>query len=551
MTSQCSSDWSPLVVFVAAVAVFFLLVAAPYAVRATEPGDISGDGISDLMVGVPGEDVSGWTEAGMMAEMLGSEYGFSASACDWWSPDFSLVNGSAGHDEFFAEALTMGDFNGDGFADVAIGITGEVYSPGSVFAAGAVHVVYGHTGGLSVFNQQVFDQGTAGIVGGPEEDDRFGSVLTAGDFDGDGFADLVIGIPYEDNGSLVNSGYITVLYGASQGLVTAGSLVIDQSHPGLPGDVEAGDRFGGALATGDFDGDGYSDLAVGSPHEDIGAVVRAGAVHILYGSSSGLTTSDSQMWYQGNDSIRDTSEADDRFGSDLVAGDFDNDGYEDLAVGIPGEDVGALNSAGAVAVIWGSNNGLTGADDQHLTETDCGEGTSEANDVFGAALTAGDFNGDGLCDLAIGAPGEGYNVSNPNTGAVTVLYGHPLWFQGEGNQLWFQGVGGLLGNPETGDGFGFSLAAGEFNGDDFVDLAIGAPFEDLNGQQEAGVITIMYGTANGLVGLADESWSQQTLGWAVESYDFFGWALASGWGSTSSGPEIFSDGFESGDTSRW
>jgi hypothetical protein len=549
MNSQCDSGIPLLTHALAFTAAAWLVIAAPGVVAGGSPGDVSGDGIGDLMVGVPGEDVSGWVDAGIVAEMRGSEYGFSPGACVWWTPDFALVDGDAGHDEYFGEALAMGDFNGDGFTDVAIGITGEDYSPGSINAAGAVHILYGHSGGLSVFNQQVFDQGVAGIAGEPEEDDFFGMALAAGDFDADGFADLVVGSPYEDSGALADSGLITVLYGSASGLTTTGSQVIDQSHSDLPGAAEAGDRFGSALATGDFNGDGNCDLAVASEFEDIGTVLRAGAVHVLYGGSSGLMTTGSQMYYQGTSSIADSSETDDHFGASLATGHFNDDGFADLAVGIPGEDIEALSldGAGAVAVIWGSVYGLTGANDQHLTESDCGEGTSEAGDSFGAALAAGDFNGDDISDLAIGAPGQNFDGSSPNAGAVTVLYGTDFWFQSTGNQLWFQGEDGLLGEAENGDGFGASLAAGEFNGDRFADLAIGAPSEDLEGSQDAGAISIMYGTEGGLVSAADEYWSQQTLGWTVEYLDLFGYSLA----AIAGPPRIFFDGFESGDTNAW
>jgi len=225
--------------------------------------------------------------------------------------------------------------------------------------------------------------------------------------------------------------------------------------------AEDHDRFGDALTVGDFDGDGYADLAVGVPYENVGSPEKtdAGVVHVLYGSSTGIVGADSDYWHQDVSGIQNTAEANDRFGFALTAGDFDGDGHDDLAVGVPYEHWGAEEDTGIVQVLYGSGSGLTDVGDQlwYQDVTDV-LGTVEANDRFGYALAAGDLNGNGYTDLAIGVPYEDIGTV-VEAGAVNVLYGSALGLTVASNQLWQQGSGGLQGTAETGDRFGFALAA--------------------------------------------------------------------------------------------
>ncbi len=131
-----------------------------------------------------------------------------------------------------------------------------------------------------------------------------------------------------------------------------------QDIDGVEGGSEALDNFGASLAVGDFDGDGKDDLAIGVPGEDIGNIASAGAVNILYGTNNGLTVTGDQIWHQDIDGVEGGSEAFDNFGASLAVGDFDGDGKDDLAIGVPGEDIGNIVSAGAVNIIYGSDSGL-------------------------------------------------------------------------------------------------------------------------------------------------------------------------------------------------
>ncbi|HEU5092141.1 MAG TPA: hypothetical protein VFT30_05615, partial [Nitrospira sp.] len=346
-----------------------------------------------------------------------------------------------------SNGISKGDFNGDGIADLAVGVPDEDVN--GFRDAGAINVIYGTVDGLHqnfVQLNQFWTESNVvpldpGITAGTNH--HFGSALAAGNFNGDQFSDLAIGVPFHDlvvpGPDLDDAGLVIVLYGSANGLTpiesltTTGSISISQSSPLILDEAETGDRFGSALSWGDFDGDGFGDLAVGVPDEDdedpvAGTTdVDAGAVQILYGSSTGLTAARNQIFTQRSPGILDVTEPGDKFGSVLAAGDFNGDGQSDLAIGIPLEDVGDLPNAGAVSIIYGStqgeitvNGGLTSTDDQFWTQ-DSVQGFSEiqeqadALDRFGASLAVGDFDGDlrrsapatsKTSDLAIGVPFE-------------------------------------------------------------------------------------------------------------------------------------------------
>jgi hypothetical protein len=167
------------------------------------------------------------------------------------------------------------------------------------------------------------------------------------DFNQDGFADLAVGVR-EDVGAIGGAGAVNVLYGTADGLSGAGSQFLTQDSPGVGSSAEASDDFGRSLATGDFDHDGYADLAVAAPAEDVGGVFDAGAVNVLYGGAGGLTGTGSQYVTQNTAGVGSSAEQSDLFGSELTAGDFNHDGYTDLAIGVIFEDVGSVfNAAGS------------------------------------------------------------------------------------------------------------------------------------------------------------------------------------------------------------
>ena len=199
-----------------------------------------------------------------------------------------------------------------------------------------------------------------------------------------------------------------MIYGSAGGLSAAGNQLWHQDSTGIADEAEAGDQFGAALAAGDLDGDGDGDLAIGGPGEAFGSNAGAGAVNVIYGSATGLTSAANQLWHQNSAGIADGPDAGDAFAAALAAGDLDGDGDGDLLAGVPGESAGTNANAGLVHVIYGSAAGLSSAGSQRWNQNSSGIADKiEAGDRFGAALAAGDLNGDSRDDLGVGVPSEG------------------------------------------------------------------------------------------------------------------------------------------------
>jgi hypothetical protein len=398
----------------------------------------------------------------------------------------------------------MSDFNGDGFCDLAIGVPQE--DIGSVIDAGAVNVLYGSASGLTSNRNQFWHQNVSGVAGAPQEADLFGWSVAAGDFNRDGFADLAIGVPQEDIFG-IRGGAVHILRGSVSGLTTTGAQFLHQDSSGIANAAGPLDHFGNSLAVSDFNGDGYADLAIGAPDDEVGTISNAGAVNVLFGSASGLTSTGNQFWHQDSPNILDATESSERFSAALTAGDFNRDGFGDLAVGVPGEWIGQNEQeAGAVNVLHGSANRLTSTGNQFWHQDV--EGIADfawRSDHFGASLTAGDFNRDGYADLAVGSPNE--DGSGPPTfrkgsvddsGGASIIYGSASRLTASGNQYWDQGPSAILGEPEDGDHFGFSVAAGDVDNDGYADLAVGIPNEDVGSIHDAGAVQVIFGSASGV-----------------------------------------------------
>ncbi len=305
---------------------------------------------------------------------------------------------------------------------------------------------------------------------------------------------------------------------------------------------EEGDHFGRAVAVGDFDGDGYADLAAGAPHESSGYFFQqTGVVLVFRGFPSGSTFTDPannehervefvrwqklSRWQFGTQPAK----TNDWFGHALAVGDFDGDGFDDLAIGAPGANSPIGDMTGRVFVAYGSSNGLGEFDD--ISPSDAGI-LPTGEDMFGWALAVGDLDGDELDDLAIGAPqtlhGDEY------AGHVSLMRGSD-----DGLVNWTGvnqaaphtavtpagiGTGEPLGTHETYDAFGRSLAIGDLDDDGRDDLVVGAP-GDREGGPFSGAVYVFQSAPEGMRGWAR---LDQTGLDANEEGDGFGWSVAIG-----------------------
>jgi hypothetical protein len=492
--------------------------------------DFNGDGYADLVIGVTFEVIHG-EQSGAVNVLYGSEEGLTGDDDQFWYQDKSGVKGSAEDGDRFSEALAVGDFDGDGYDDLAIGVPNE--NVDSVEGAGAVNVLYGSEDGLKSGGDQLWHQDSTDIRNTAEPQDSFGSALASGDFNGDGRDDLAIGVPLEDVIGEKNAGMVNVIYGSSSGLTSAGNQAFHQKLFLVGARSEAFDFFGGALAAGDFNGDGRDDLAIGVAGEDLDSLAGAGEVNVLYGTGIGLSVIGYQIWNEDTPHVDGLAESFDRFGEVLSAGDFNHDGRDDLVIGIPGEDFGSTQDTGAINVIYGSGVGLAvgpwaAVDNQIWHQAIPGvDGLADPFDQFGWSLAVGDFDRDGTDDLAIGVPFENLSEIN-NGGLVNVLYGATgEGLSGDGDQLWHQNIRGIKDSAEANDLFGFALTAGDYDGDGAADLAIGVPDEDIGPLTDAGAINVIYGGGSGLRSPGDQVWHQDVEGVhaRAEEGDGFGYSL--------------------------
>ncbi len=481
--------------------------------------DFNGDRFGDVAIGVASEELGGMDAAGAVHVMYGSTGGVPTAGAQFFNQDTPGIPDTSEFADFWGAALAWGDFDNDGFDDLAIGAPGDNLDNQGQEATGTVTVLFGSSSGLTVARAQWWHQDSPNVPGTSRLGDNFGTALTTGDFDADGFDDLAIGVPSDCvtsvDGPVCGEGSVVVLQGSATGLTTMRSRHWSQNSAGILDISEAGDHFGLSLTTGDFDGDGFHDLAIGAPDEDRlfngENVPNAGAVHVLYGSASGLTAAGDQQFTEAgalpSDPLPDPrcDACGEKFGAHLISGDFDGDGFDDLAAGAPTEYLTATNTprAGAVIAIYGSFDGLAVSGSQYWTQDAGLEDVAEAGDLFGSALAAGDFDKDGFTDLAVGVPQEdvagGFGVKR-DAGAVNVIYGSGAGLAAGGNQFLNQNSTGVADAAEPGDQFGSALAAANLDGRFSArDLVVGIPPEDVGTVGDAGAIQVFYGVAGSRV----------------------------------------------------
>ena len=416
------------------------------------------------------------------------------------------VSGLTGGSASAAPSGLKGDFNGDGYADLAVGVPKATV--GGKAKAGYVTVLWGGANGPTT--STVVSQSTAGVPGTPEAGDEFGGSLVADDVNADGYADLVVAAPHESLSTTPTDrhGTVSVLLGSASGFGTGftaargasefaslGAVLTtgDYDHDGdrdlaysagngegssllwQPGPVGpdantaprrvTGWDFGGAtaVATGDFDGNGTDDLAV-----TYAAMEQRGtSVH---------------TWEQGAP-VRAWSTPD--HAASLAVADFWRDGADDLVLGgvhanpETEERYCPETAGGTVRTLYGQPELGLGAVYDCLTQDSPGiPGTAEAEDDFGAAVAAGDANGDGYPELAIGTGSEAIG-SRAAAGSVTVLIGSGHGADGSsGGYAFHQDTTGIPGTAEAGDRFGAAVALTDCNGDGRAELAAGSPGEN-------------------------------------------------------------------------
>ncbi|MEO6540218.1 MAG: integrin alpha, partial [Ferruginibacter sp.] len=433
---------------------------ASFGCSVASAGDVNGDGYSDVIIGAEYYDDGANFQEGRAFVYHGSASGLLAS------PNSTPDDANQAGVYFGRSVASAGDVNGDGYSDVVVGATN--FQDGANGGEGRAFVYHGSASGISATpNSLLDDANQAGA--------NFGaSVSCAGDINGDGYSDVIIGAIYYDDGANNEEGRAFVYHGSAAGLLASPSSILDDANQ------EEAD-FGCSVASaGDVNGDGYSDVIVGAHGSSGGLTLVEGVAYIYHGSAAGLSATPAST-------RSDSNQIDALYGNCVAsAGDVNGDGYSDVIVGASGYNDGSNNDEGRAFVYHGSVSGISATPNSLLDDA------NQAYAFFGVEVAcAGDVNGDGYSDVIIGAYGYD-DGGNSNEGRGYVHYGSSSGLS--------TSIGRVLDDANQAfASYGVSVAsAGDVNGDGYSDVIIGAKQFDDGANADEGRAFVYHGSPAGL-----------------------------------------------------
>lgn len=426
-------------------------------------GDFNGDGYHDLAIGDADEvDPSNGAHAGGVWIIPGSSAGLVVDSASHFNQSSPGIPGEPENYDWLGSALAAGDINGDGRDDLAMGAYNE--SIGNKAAAGVVVVIFGSPTGLTSAGAQDIYQDQAAVPGASERNDQFGYTVAIGDVTGDGYADLAIGAPRENDGSGdKGSGTVILMRGSPGGVSTTGATSVTGwgIHPATGDQWTIAWYLGDALAIGDVNGDGLGDVIAGAPGAQT-PQINGGLVAAFTGRTTGISNSAVRVITQRTSGVPGEPEDDDRFGAALAVGDVTGDGRADVLVGTPGESIGSAAKAGVVTLLKGSASGLTGTGAQSFDQNHAAvPGGAEPKDAFGAAVALLNLDGTGGLDALVSATGEevGGDIPGYPSGSTYPFHGStgglvPQNTSTNGldlrtDRVWPQGFGRKIAGPQN------------------------------------------------------------------------------------------------------
>ncbi|MBE9255799.1 FG-GAP repeat protein, partial [Synechocystis salina LEGE 00031] len=526
-------------------------------VSVSSAGDVNGDGFDDLLIGASGGDPNGQFNAGESYVVFSKSGGFSSSLnlSDLNGSNGFVINGIDSDDRSGRSVSSAGDVNGDGFDDLLIGAFGG--DPNGQSSAGESYVVFGKSGGFSSsLNLSDLNGSNGFVINGIDSDDQSGrSVSSAGDVNGDGFDDFLIGANRADPNGQINAGESYVVFGKSGGFSSSLNLAdLNGSNGFVINGIDGSDASGRSVSSaGDINGDGFDDLLIGAYFADPNGVGNAGESYVVFGKSGGFSSSLNLSDLNGSNGfvINGIDNSDFSGFSVSSAGDVNGDGFDDLLIGAVFADPNGVSNAGESYVVFGKSGGFSSS--LNLSDLNGSNGFVingiDSNDYSGLSVSsAGDVNGDGFDDLLIGAyradpngvsnAGESYVVfGSADIGASDIDNSAPV-LDLNGAQL-FNGF--VINGIDSRDVSGYSVSsAGDVNGDGFDDLLIGAFFADPNGVSDAGESYVVFGKSGGFsssLNLSDLNGSNGFVINGIDSDDRSGF-------SVSSAGDVNGDGFD-------
>ncbi|MFZ1322618.1 MAG: FG-GAP-like repeat-containing protein [Ignavibacteria bacterium] len=442
-------------------------------------GDVNGDGYADVIIGSPTYS-NGETAEGRALVFNGSATGLPANPD--WTNESNQVSANFGNSVF-----TAGDINGDGLSDVIV--SAKLFDNGEA-DEGKIFVYNGSSAGVSTSSNWSTTEGQVGS-------DYGCSVSSAGDVNGDGYSDVIIGASRFDNGE-TDEGMVFAYYGSSSGLPLSPDWSTEINIPGA--------NFGNSVSTaGDVNGDGYSDVIIGA-NKYTNPVVDAGVAIMFYGSATGLTVEalPPSIFQTGAGTGISVS----------TAGDVNGDGYSDVIVGANKWDAGQTDE-GKAFVYFGSVTGIS-----FITPNWTAEGNQTSANFGISVSTAGDVNGDGYSDVIVGS--NLYNSGQADEGKAYVYFGSASGLSATAN--W------TAESNQANANFGISVSSvGDVNGDGFSDVIVGCNKYD-NGNTDEGRAYVYYGSVSG---------PSLTANWITESNQM----LANFGSSVSTAGDVNGDGY--------
>ncbi|MBO6534900.1 MAG: FG-GAP repeat protein [Balneolaceae bacterium] len=440
--------------------------------EAIASGDINGDGYDDLIIGAKQYD----SYRGKVVVIFGSDSTFAATT------GISTLDGTNGFQmdgpkatSFFGDAVASGDINGDGFDDIIIGahVKAEAY------------VVYGKSSGFSATFDVTTLDGSNGFKLYNTNYGNAGFAVSSGDINGDGYADVVVSTPYDSNGS------VTTIFGKYDAFADSIDIrTLDGSVGFNVRGINSLQKIAKSVSTGDINGDGYDDLIIDRPDQNSGSV-DSSFVYIVFGKANGFSGDIYLSTLTESEGFKISVFSQPSSSNDVhvSTGDVNGDGYDDIIFGIVHGNVTDLENN--VYVVYGKS--MMATNNIQVSDLNGSNGfvvdAEFVNDNFGAGLSSDDINGDGYDEVVIGAnfvkntdgdkyPGKVYVVNGGSSLSATI----------DASQL--NGINGFsINGYETAlyTNLGASLATGDFNGDGYPDIFMGAPA--ISGSKRAFVFT--------------------------------------------------------------
>ncbi|MDA8561471.1 integrin alpha, partial [Nitrospinae bacterium] len=386
-----------------------------------------------------------------------------------------ILNGQSAGDSFGFSVASAGDFNGDGIDDIIVGAVSD--DNNSLTNSGSAFIFFG-----GITGTKRADADADVILNGESSADNFGgSVASAGDFNGDGKDDVIVGSQQDSNNSGIQAGRAFIFFGGITGTkradVDADVILEGQS---------AGDIFGRRVSSaGDFNGDGKDDVIISAIQDSNNSENLSGSAFIFFGGITGTKRADADA-----DVIINGQSANDSFGTSLAsAGDFNGDGKDDVIISAPDDDNNSLLNSGSAFIFFG---GITGTKRADADADVIINGQSRLDRLGTSVASAGDFNGDGKDDVIIGVETDDNN-SEDTSGSAFIFFGGIT-----GTKRADTDADVILDGQSAGDKFGRSVAsAGDFNGDGKDDVIVSAIRDDNNSETDSGSAFIFFGGITG------------------------------------------------------